>query len=310
MAKVLSQYKLHNSMNFFNLSIKRKVLNGLALRYNFTDLIKLLRVLCFKRKKKIPLSLKTIEIKILSLDSRIDRRQQLKLSFNEKIDEFIYKAYCPDELVIGLLPNTFINNHSLKHLTESSIACIISHINCWLDLLVDSVDSYLILEDDAIPLRNTSDIFNRNQNLPSYFDIIILGNSLKEAIHVDSHSSNGFFIPWICRRGFYSYIISKKGVKRTLKNILPIDITCGGIDTIVGREIRKQNVSTFRSDQDFFGVNKNSLSDIWNPDQPRKLMNTKYSTTISYEYRVKNNTRFLSKLSSASKHNFDLSGIS
>ncbi|PTB90669.1 hypothetical protein C9994_17005, partial [Marivirga lumbricoides] len=104
-------------------------------------------------------------------------------------------------------------------------------------------------------------------------------------------------IPWICRRGFYSYIVSKKGVKKLLNLILPINITCGGIDTLVGREVRKQNVNAYRTERNFFDVDKESPSDIINPDEPNKILSKTNIVKIPNELRIKNNIRFLSKLS-------------
>lgn len=287
----------------------RKLLNGIALRYSLSDLFKLVRVLIFKRKILIPLGLNSVKIRCLSLDGRLDRREQLEQNFKHNIDSYMFKAYSPQELEIRLLPKTFISSNSLKYLTESSISCIISHLNCWLELLDDSVDSYLILEDDVVPIKSLDIILDNYHLLPIDFDIIILGNVLKKSIHIDTQTSNGFFIPWVCRRGFYSYLISKKGVEKLLKKILPIDITCGGIDTIVGREIRKQEIQAYRTEQDFFGHNKKSPSDILNPDQSQKIMNKNNLTKLPYELRVKNNTRFLDKIYPFIEHDFNLSRI-
>lgn len=277
--------------------IKRKFLNGIALRYQFSDLYNLVIVLIFKQKKIIILTKTLVKPQCISLDSRADRRDLLSKKLGHNIGKHIFKAYSPKELEVQLLPQYFISKNSLKYLTHSSISGIVSHINCWLELLKETTtDTYLILEDDVVPITPLENMLTESQELPIDFDIIFLGNSLKQTIHIKSQPSNGFFIPWICRRGFYSYIISKNGVKKLLNLILPINITCGGIDTIVGREVRKHTINAYRSEQNFFSVDKNSPSDIVNPDDPNKLINSNDITKLPYELRIKNNTRFLSEL--------------
>ncbi len=285
------------SRKFSKFWFESKVLNTLALDYTLKDLIKLIQIITIKKNKNIPTEKFLISTKILSLEYRKDRRQNLIKRLDQDVNRYVLKSFAPNELLIDSLPEFFITKTSLKYLTKSSIACLISHINCWLKLLKDDVDTYLILEDDFILKDSSEFLFGKYANLPKGFDLVIFGNQFMNKIHVETKPNNGYFVPWICRRGSYSYAISKKGVKRLLEEIIPIDITFGGIDTLLGREIRKKNIKTFRSENDIFDVDKASPSDIINPDLPNKHIFEHNHNKLSHECRLRNTHRFLDKLS-------------
>lgn len=271
-------------------------LNLLNLRYSLKDLKTLFQLLL---SSKVNNDLKVIsykvETRVISLPSRHDRRKNMISLIGKTEEKLFFDAIGYNEISIKNLSEKIISKRSKLFLSEGSIACILSHVLLWIELTEADVQSYLILEDDVTCTVDYLKIKNATTKLPFGFDLVILGNQLDNVYSRLSIEKNSFYRPWICSRGSYSYVISKKGVSNILKLILPVDITAGGIDTLIGREIRSGQIQSYRVHKDLFKVDFSFPSDILNPEKPNKKMyaflptkknKDKYGSTIAINNRI------------------------
>jgi GR25 family glycosyltransferase involved in LPS biosynthesis len=167
---------------------------------------------------------------------RLDRFYENHPGFNEHV---VVQEAC-DGVSLELTPalkRLFINNDF--HWKKPVLGCAMSHLKLWHQLASDEagIDNYLIMEDDVKFQPGWQDIWNKAcKEIPDDYDVLYLGGILppnKEAYNsliqpVNSYwsrirehtlfgqaSPNRYF--HVCN---YSYILSKKGAKKILDNII------------------------------------------------------------------------------------------
>ncbi len=188
-------------------------------------------------------------IKVINLNRRNDR--WLNIINEEKIINNIAKR---EQAVDGKqlqvtqeIIKIFKNTPSI--LKKSTIGCSLSHLYLWLELLAEpeSVNSYLICEDDMRFFHNISEWPQYKKSIPEDAELLYLGGVLpsnkkhldSQLIHITEHWSkiapNTLFNTKTPQPIFhfctYSYIITKSGVNKILDYILNVNnISCANVD--------------------------------------------------------------------------------
>jgi GR25 family glycosyltransferase involved in LPS biosynthesis len=182
---------------------------------------------------------KISEAHVINLKRRGDRLERFydnHPGFNENV--IVQEAY--DGCALTLTPamkRLFINNDF--HWKKPVLGCALSHLKLWKKLAEDEdeIDNYLIMEDDVKFQPGWQDIWEKaSKEIPDDYDVLYLGgilppnkdayNSLIQAVNsywsrIRDHTLFGQASPnryfHVCN---YSYILSKKGAKKILDNII------------------------------------------------------------------------------------------
>lgn len=271
-------------MNVFQL-VKLRLINGKSLEYNIysffklvlfvTILSKLNRYKYSKCDSFLSLDLTNIQILVISLSYRVDRRSRIEKSLlNNKLEFLFVDAISGSQK--GLYSNlgSKFTKESLAYLSSGSIGCILSHHKALMALQSSSYNYALILEDDVI-LKDDFDIKLKEilLKIPSDFDILYLGSSNAPNKNLVSWMTDGLYIPFYPRKGQYSYLISKKAAVKVIDNLFPIKIVLGGIGTIVGRMVSKGLLIAYHVFPNCVEIDRTISSDIYNPSTPKKNLN-------------------------------------
>jgi GR25 family glycosyltransferase involved in LPS biosynthesis len=182
-----------------------------------------------KPKKKVKFDNDDIEIKIINLKKRIDRKSKmitLLNSYNLKNYEFV-------EAIDG---STLELTHDIYKLFKGNdfgnrkgfIGCALSHYNLWKELVNSSEDYYIIFEDDISSVSDNIDIkirdivksINENKSL----EIVFLGYSATFPFYkTEKVENNEMCMIKLDKNkyigGFFAYIITREGANKMLKYI-------------------------------------------------------------------------------------------
>lgn len=239
------------------------------------------------------------KICVINLDRRQDRWESLlklypdDLSKAERISAVDGKTLELNETIYKLFKN---NDHKWK---KSVMGCALSHIHIWLKLLKepDTINSYLVLEDDA-RFNNewVFDLKNIAENIPKDAELLYLGGVLppnKSAYNsvldpVNNYWSvikpNTLFGPTpkpVFHFCTYSYIITKSGAKKLIDFLIHSDKRCfTSIDHYLGnpdlnlkkyvltnlitRCFQDEDIKYLQADFNNFNRIDTFDSDIWN----------------------------------------------
>jgi GR25 family glycosyltransferase involved in LPS biosynthesis len=183
----------------------------------------------------------TYKIIVINLKKREDRKNNIIKLFDEINFEKYYFYEAIDGKTIPLtleIKNLFKDNDFTNR--KCFIGCALSHYNIWLDLAKDKLNNYyLIFEDDIQLSDNFIKNFNKckeyvDQNIEN-IDILFLGyhkNSITNKIYNYNNISFTNFCNEEYVGGFFSYIITKKGVFKLLEYIKKNGIKYG-IDYLI-----------------------------------------------------------------------------
>lgn len=276
-------------MNLKNFYLR--VLNGICLEYTFLEFM---RLVCFRRmssylnqNKKITkeskessrqIGFSNLNIFVISLNFRFDRRNKINEMFNksnlsfEFIDAIHGKALKRDKF------KSYFTSNALRFLSNGSIGCILSHVKVYNQIINKGIKYSLILEDDIIITNQTYIALNNLlKEIPSDFDILYLASNNSENNNLLSRISDSLYIPLYPRSGQYAYLISETGARKLIKNIFPVKIVVGGIDTIIGRLSSYGILNAYHVINNIIGIDLFSESNIFSSSKPfKKLHKTEY----------------------------------
>lgn len=161
---------------------------------------------------------------VISLKNASERRQHIECEFSKNNIEFnFFDAITPDKAKTIALEMKMKINAEL--LSQSELACLISHIELWKKIVNEKIPYTAIFEDDIFLGENAKKIFNQNDWLESDWDIIkveyfyekvVLKGDGKDLKNNDRkiHVLNGPNL------GAAGYILSFNGAKMCLEYVL------------------------------------------------------------------------------------------
>ncbi|MES2734283.1 MAG: glycosyltransferase family 25 protein [Bacteroidota bacterium] len=271
-----------NSLN----KLKRRVFNLWLLDYTLAELREWIGLIV---RNKSPLSstlhhvynwrsdtLYFDQILVISLPFRRDRRENIYQQMSHRnISYTFFEAVDGKVLDINQLEEDFFSNYAKRYLSSGSIGCALSHIRAWQQIVVQGWEYCLILEDDVI-LSDTfvEDLRVRMPEVPPDFDILYLGSGLTAPHHIRKFISTHVFEPHYPREGMYAYVVSAKGAQTLLQNLFPINLANGGIDTMVGKLVRKKKVQAYHLLPVLCQADLVSPSNIYNPGGKPKVLDS------------------------------------
>lgn len=172
----------------------------------------------------------------INLDKDVKKREAMETTLtklNLPIKRF--PAVYGKEVDKNSIKDTFTNDY-LKFCNDGIIGCALSHISIWQKIITENLDNVIILEDDVI---FTNDAASQLQQLylsfPKDYDIVYIGCS-----GVCGTKCKGIFGTQICEKyndllnkpiwstDGHGYILSQKGARKILANILPLDMVFDG----------------------------------------------------------------------------------
>ncbi|TWI84983.1 GR25 family glycosyltransferase involved in LPS biosynthesis [Lacibacter cauensis] len=260
---------------------RKRLLNGIALEYSLNELLQLVilkKVVSFFNNWKRKDDVKFMEIKfhelfvsIISLDTRIDRREKITNSLSQNGITFRFVNAIDGSKIIPSNYSDFFSKQSIESLSKGSIGCILSHYKA-LEIIANSHNNFaLIFEDDVVlPKGFKGKLELVLKEIPRNFDILYLASNLSRRSDMRYWVSNNLYVPVYPRSGQYAYLISKKGAQKIILNIKPVNILLGGIDTIIGRMVSKGELIAYHVRDNLCVVDYESPSNIDNASNPNK----------------------------------------
>lgn len=211
---------IHYCIKHYNLPLKIFYLNINKI-FNVDDIYKQNNNYQFKTSNNI---------KIINLERRPDRKTNIKNMLNKiNVNNYeFFKAIDSKSLNI----NSFITN-KFKYKRKVLIACALSHISIWIQLLNDNLnDYYIIMEDDIILDQDFKNIIIKNENIIKQKEFIYFGYSVfsknKHSINSRQLDNNNKFIKFekqLYVGGYFTYSINKIGAYKLLNYIQKHNLT-------------------------------------------------------------------------------------
>jgi GR25 family glycosyltransferase involved in LPS biosynthesis len=173
-----------------------------------------------------------IPIYVINLENRIDRKEHILNEFQKHdIKNYTFtKAVHGHALDLDELENNHIIDRTGRTLNKGEYGCYISHLNILKDILNKPEEMHLIIEDDAIFVRNFN---NKLKKLLKFvkdeeWDVFYLGiNSYfdgdKEGEPV-GRRGNGIYRPKNMISGTHGYLIKKSTVEKIINKLTPIKL--------------------------------------------------------------------------------------
>lgn len=177
----------------------------------------------------------------INLDHSVQRRKVIEKQLNEA--QLSDKTTRIEAIYGPILDQSYVEQETEsvcgKFCTRRLIGCALSHIKCWETLLASEYESVLILEDDALILRNDIEEYLKSINtfIPPDWDVLYLGcfmgcsessnnNLLPKMIAAvngkyrkNTEVVNEHIIRPSLALGNHGYIINRKGAQTLLENI-------------------------------------------------------------------------------------------
>jgi GR25 family glycosyltransferase involved in LPS biosynthesis len=192
------------------------------------------------------------KIFVINLKSRKDRLRnikkvltKLKLDNNVEIFEAVNGKELPKEEINKLLSITSLDtlfNKSTNHKdirTKGAIGCYLSHYKIWQKIIENNLNNVLILEDDINTIIDYEKIKQYIDAIPEDYDIAMLSwfklwfdplenKNKKNIINKYWYKYNSVNV-YSCG----SYLISKSGAEKLIKNAFPICYQVDGYINII-----------------------------------------------------------------------------
>lgn len=173
--------------------------------------------------------------KVISLNTAIDRRKDIKLEFERQGLKFsFFEAVRGSELDLSIYRNIYTPYE--RELSPGEIGCYLSHIGLLREFMETDCDFMVVYEDDVCLKSNYSDqlykiISKLNKDC---FDLLLVGYrndylSLWGGLRLNSVKLKRFCdFGW----GAHAYVVTKLSAKKILDNfqvpLLPYDCITGG----------------------------------------------------------------------------------
>lgn len=262
-------------------SIQRRLENFLLMDYSLGDLGDLLSCCAttLGYTKAVPRpKFDTVEQScplraiVISLPHRSDRRRWISSHLTHMNVKYGYL-----DAVHGRtqreFPTRVFTRRSLERLSSGSLGCVLSHMHAWGDVASGADELVLILEDDAMLAPQFAPRLSAVlDSVREDFDLLMLGYRDSLVANIRRCVAPGVFEPRRLRRGLHAYVLSREGATRLLQTAFPIDLAYGGVDTVVGKLLRKRLVRGLMCVPALSEVNRSLPSSIFNPLDPSKLL--------------------------------------
>ena len=182
-------------------------------------------------------STKDIPIIVLNLDRDIERLEHVKgqlSALNLQFQRFVAtdkltlteadrKQYSPK---LALLNCT-------RELSDGEIACSLSHIRIWQDIVENNYTLTLILEDDVILMPEIKEVILALQSRSRDYDLINFSTTAKQTTFGDKISNNHQLTTFKGSANMTSaYLLTLAGAKMLLKKAFPVRMPA---DAMTGR---------------------------------------------------------------------------
>ena len=213
-------------------------------------------------------------ILVISLSFRQDRRAHIRHQMSRfGLSYSFLEATYGQSLNLKTIDHTLFTRSTLRYLPKGSLGCALSHIGAWKQVVQRGWKYGLIFEDDVI-LTDTfaEDLRARMPEVPPDFDLLYLGSGLTAPHHVRAFVSTHVFEPHYPREGMYAYVVSARGARKLLKHLFPIQLANGGIDTVVGKLVRKRIIKAYHFLPPLCRADLETPSNVPNPGgKPKRL---------------------------------------
>ena len=219
----------------------------------------------FEEGQYINVAGKNVPIKVVNLERRPDRKEQMIKQFAEyEMPEYtFFKAVDGKELIPTQEMYMMFKNNDFAN-RRGFIGCALTHIKLWNELLGDPVNEYYIILEDDIRINaglynnNINNINNINNKIADIFNELSDGFKTKDLVflgyHIHSHIRNGvsaiYDIPITnpaniaireCNKkiyigGTFGYTINKNGAKKLIEYINKNGVK-NGIDYVMANHV-------------------------------------------------------------------------
>jgi GR25 family glycosyltransferase involved in LPS biosynthesis len=219
-----------------------------------------------------------MKIKCLNLQRREDRKENMKKQFSDQGINSVNFVNATDAKTLELNKNIkkmFAGNDFGNR--KTFIACALSHIELWKQLLSDNCDKYLIFEDDAKMTDNLIFKLKYIDSKKETYDMLYLGYQYfsnetqnDSSKYMQKVKPNRILLDDIDYDiyvgGYFAYIITKEGAKKML-DFISLNGVKHGIDYIPKKykndlNMTIKSVYPFIVTSDFTSNNNNTDSDI------------------------------------------------
>jgi GR25 family glycosyltransferase involved in LPS biosynthesis len=255
-----------------------KILNYSIVEISLTDRLKFFfnhvrHIIGAKRKLAKRMRLAIEKIFIISLELRDDRRAHIRFQLSKIPFEYSF--------VNGVLwsqasdsTKKLFTKRSMKNLTFGSLGCAAAHLNALQKVSVEEKNGlYLILEDDIILSETFMDqIKHVQENYPVDADIFYLGGKNVRKRDISYFIDDYIFKCFNPRIGMYAYLITPATAKRIISFIIPYDLVYGGIDTKIGKLVRRNKIIAYQIYPPTITVDFSLSSNIYNPSEKNKIL--------------------------------------
>lgn len=266
-------------------SLKRRVLNLFLLEYTLGELWQLFRL---QRTQQLPIQAHPTHhwptstdllrhIFVISLPFRADRRANIAKQFAQvNLPYILIDAVHGKELELNQVSERILSPTAKKYLSTGSLGCALSHLSVWQEMQKQALDYALIFEDDVVLDKDFTYLLKAwMPEIPTDFDILFLGSGKTGCSDISYFTAPHVFVPAYPREGLYGYVLSKHGVQQLLDYLFPIHLASGGIDTMVGKLVRKGKLRAYHVLPVLCRADMESASNIANPMDQHKLLDAR-----------------------------------
>jgi GR25 family glycosyltransferase involved in LPS biosynthesis len=212
---------------------------------------------------------------VISLLSRNERRNTVSNTLTDHGIIFSFVDAINGNLIeYSTVEQKLFTQTAFKYLSSGSIGCILSHSAALKKFIESNKEYCIILEDDIIiHERFRTDLESATSLIPSNFDLFYLASGIHPKLNLSGWVTSKLFVPLYPRSGQFAYLVSRKGAEKLINKIFPVKIVLGGIDTIIGRLITKNEIIAYHNYPNLLDVDLSIGSDIYNLSKPNKEMN-------------------------------------
>ena len=224
--------------------------------------------------------LEEFQVYIVNLKQSTERRKSILIELKkQKINNFKFidavdgKKISKNDLAKYVFDNEKKYNSWGQKLTLSQIGCALSHIKIYKDFIKSKKSYALILEDDAIFLKNfTIDLQNFIIKNFKFKKQILLLSKLKEFYKKPVDNIKDYEIVEVTNAFFtHAYVINKEAAKSIIKFNFPIKTVADNFVYFkIYCRIKLTGLNPFLLDQD--KKNFNTTIDLWQENQKKFLL--------------------------------------
>jgi len=179
-----------------------------------------------------------MEIIIINLERAKERRIEIVTQLHKQdIPYKVLNAFDADDfnnpsydLITKRPMKAFANlNPNRRKMRLSDIGCILSHISAIKFAQTLRTDKVLIFEDDCVLSPDFKERLKLIQEVPNDADIIYLGGIMDKISNKRKISEHVWSLKRESIYGLHSYIVTEKGYKSVIKNMMSMDDTCDSL---------------------------------------------------------------------------------